>query len=31
VRPDERANAAGLSNFMRTLAGTFATSLVQIG
>jgi DHA2 family multidrug resistance protein len=29
VRPDEQANAAGLSNFMRTLAGAFATSLVQ--
>ncbi|MBV8593817.1 MAG: DHA2 family efflux MFS transporter permease subunit, partial [Caulobacteraceae bacterium] len=31
VRPDEQANAAGLSNFMRTLAGAFATSLVQTG
>jgi DHA2 family multidrug resistance protein len=29
VRPDEQANAAGLSNFMRTLAGAFATCLVQ--
>ena len=28
---DEQANAAGLSNFMRTLAGAFATSLVQSG
>ena len=31
VGPDEQANAAGLSNFMRTLAGAFATSLVQTG
>lgn len=31
VSPDEQANAAGLSNFMRTLAGAFATSLVQTG
>lgn len=31
VNPDEQANAAGLSNFMRTLAGAFATSLVQTG
>lgn len=31
VRPDEQANAAGMSNFMRTLAGAFATSLVQTG
>ena len=31
VKPDEQANAAGLSNFMRTLAGAFATSLVQTG
>ena len=31
VDPDEQANAAGLSNFMRTLAGAFATSLVQTG
>jgi DHA2 family multidrug resistance protein len=31
VRPDEQANAAGLSNFMRTLAGAFATSLIQSG
>jgi DHA2 family multidrug resistance protein len=31
VEPDEQANAAGLSNFMRTLAGAFATSLVQTG
>ena len=29
VSPEEGANAAGLSNFMRTLAGAFATSLVQ--
>ena len=29
VEPDEQANAAGLSNFMRTLAGAFATSLIQ--
>jgi DHA2 family multidrug resistance protein len=31
VEHDEQANAAGLSNFMRTLAGAFATSLVQSG
>ena len=31
VKPDEQANAAGLSNFMRTLAGAFATSLIQTG
>jgi DHA2 family multidrug resistance protein len=31
VDHDEQANAAGLSNFMRTLAGAFATSLVQTG
>ncbi|HEX4636510.1 MAG TPA: DHA2 family efflux MFS transporter permease subunit [Rhizomicrobium sp.] len=31
VGPHEQANAAGLSNFMRTLAGAFATSLVQTG
>jgi DHA2 family multidrug resistance protein len=31
VAPHEQANAAGLSNFMRTLAGAFATSLVQTG
>ena len=31
VAPEEQANAAGLSNFMRTLAGAFATSLVQTG
>lgn len=31
VSPEEQANAAGLSNFMRTLAGAFATSLVQTG
>jgi len=31
VEPEEQANAAGLSNFMRTLAGAFATSLVQTG
>src|SRR3546814_17982527 len=29
--PDEQANAAGLSNFMRTLGGAFATSIVQTG
>jgi DHA2 family multidrug resistance protein len=29
VDPDEQANAAGISNFMRTLAGAFATSIVQ--
>lgn len=29
VEPEEQANAAGLSNFMRTLAGAFATSLIQ--
>jgi DHA2 family multidrug resistance protein len=29
VAPDEQANAAGISNFMRTLAGAFATSLIQ--
>ncbi|MBO9560561.1 MAG: DHA2 family efflux MFS transporter permease subunit [Caulobacter sp.] len=31
VGHDEQANAAGLSNFMRTLAGAFATSLIQTG
>lgn len=31
VLPSETTNAAGLSNFMRTLAGAFATSLVQTG
>jgi len=31
VGPNEQANAAGLSNFMRTLAGAFATSIVQTG
>ncbi|PZU69325.1 DHA2 family efflux MFS transporter permease subunit [Sphingobium sp.] len=31
VDPHEQANAAGISNFMRTLAGAFATSLVQTG
>ncbi len=31
VDSDEQATAAGLSNFMRTLAGAFATSLVQTG
>lgn len=31
VEPHEQANAAGLSNFMRTLAGAFATSLIQSG
>ena len=29
--PHEAANAAGISNFMRTLAGAFATSLVLTG
>lgn len=29
VNAEEQANAAGLSNFMRTLAGAFATSLIQ--
>ncbi len=29
VDPDEQANAAGLSNFLRTIGGAFATSLVQ--
>ena len=31
VSPGEQANAAGISNFMRTLGGAFATSLVQTG
>ncbi|MGE0531681.1 MAG: DHA2 family efflux MFS transporter permease subunit [Hyphomonadaceae bacterium] len=31
VNPNEQANAAGASNFMRTLAGAFAVSLVQTG
>jgi len=31
VEHDEQATAAGLSNFMRTLAGAFATSLIQTG
>lgn len=31
VEPHEQASAAGMSNFMRTLAGAFATSLVQTG
>jgi DHA2 family multidrug resistance protein len=31
VEPEEQANAAGLSNFMRTIGGAFATSLVQTG
>ena len=31
VDREEQADAAGLSNFMRTLAGAFATSLVQTG
>ena len=31
VSPGEEANAAGLSNFMRTLGGAFATALVQTG
>jgi DHA2 family multidrug resistance protein len=29
VGPEEQANAAGLANFMRTIGGAFATSLVQ--
>jgi DHA2 family multidrug resistance protein len=29
VGPEDQANAAGLANFMRTLGGAFATSLVQ--
>ncbi|HYN46096.1 MAG TPA: DHA2 family efflux MFS transporter permease subunit [Allosphingosinicella sp.] len=29
VEPHEQANAAGISNFMRTLCGAFATSLIQ--
>lgn len=31
VAPEEQASAAGISNFMRTLGGAFATSLVQTG
>jgi DHA2 family multidrug resistance protein len=31
VGHEETANAAGLSNFLRTIAGAFATSLVQTG
>jgi DHA2 family multidrug resistance protein len=31
VAPGEQANAAGVSSFMRTVAGAFATSLVQTG
>jgi DHA2 family multidrug resistance protein len=31
VDPEEAADAAGVSNFMRTLAGAFATALVQTG
>lgn len=31
VDPEEQATAAGLSNFMRTLGGAFATSIVQTG
>jgi DHA2 family multidrug resistance protein len=31
VPHEDQANAAGLSNFMRTLAGAFATSLIQTG
>lgn len=31
VEPHEQATAAGISNFMRTLAGAFATSIVQTG
>jgi DHA2 family multidrug resistance protein len=29
VGPEQQANAAGLANFMRTIGGAFATSLVQ--
>lgn len=31
VEPHEQADAAGLSNFVKTLAGAFATSMVQTG
>lgn len=31
VDPDEQADAAGISNFMRTVGGAFAASLVQTG
>ena len=31
VEPHEMANAAGISNFMRTLAGAIATAIVQTG
>ncbi|KUQ44731.1 hypothetical protein AWI15_21875 [Enterobacter hormaechei subsp. xiangfangensis] len=31
VTTAEQADAAGISNFMRTLAGAFATSIVQTG
>lgn len=31
VEPHEQATAAGISNFMRTLAGAFATAIVQTG
>ncbi|MFV0643864.1 MAG: DHA2 family efflux MFS transporter permease subunit [Sphingomonadaceae bacterium] len=31
VSPEEQANAAGISNFMRTVAGAFATALIQTG
>ncbi len=31
VPEEERANAAGLSNFMRTVAGAFAAAIVQTG
>ncbi|WP_336980756.1 DHA2 family efflux MFS transporter permease subunit [Altererythrobacter fulvus] len=31
VDPEEAANAAGVSNFMRTLAGAFAAALAQTG
>jgi DHA2 family multidrug resistance protein len=31
VDPDEQADAAGISNFMRTLTAAFAASLVQTG
>ncbi|QDK35464.1 DHA2 family efflux MFS transporter permease subunit [Sphingomonas sp. IC081] len=31
VKPEEQASAAGLSNFMRTMGGAIATSLVQTG
>jgi DHA2 family multidrug resistance protein len=31
VDPEEQADAAGMSNFMRTLASAFAASIVQTG